>query len=91
MQNIQPVDNRILIQLIIPEGSQIVIPEKVDAPFVHARILAVGSKVTNCKVGDKVMLMSEITIHPCSNKEKIGITTDSVVLAVISDEVALIS
>lgn len=89
MQTIQPVDNRILFQLLVKDDSKIIIPDKIDTILGHAKILAVGPKVTNCKAGDTVMLMSEISIHPVDDKKKIGITNDGVVLAIIESEPAL--
>ena len=82
---LQPVFNRVLIQIKKQPDALVLLPEGSAAPLQTYRVLAIGPDVKCCSVGDDVMLVpgaNVLGVTPSTDPEPIGLTHDSSIIAV---------
>lgn len=84
---IKPVNNRILIQLIVNHALLIEMPQGVQAPLQKWLVIDTAPGVTCCTINDKLILHPESNILAIDDKAKLALIDASAVIAVANDEI----
>jgi co-chaperonin GroES (HSP10) len=90
---IQPVNTRVLVRLHFPPETDIILPKanvSVSAGDKRTKleVIAIGDKVTNCKVGDFLLIHPDCWGHliPTSKEPPEGLIDAHHILAIVLDD-----
>lgn len=91
--NLQPVANRVLIQLHFPPKDGIILPESNLSPAVEEKrtkveCLAIGNDVKVCKPKDFLLLHPDAqrNVIPVQKEPSLAIIDAGLILAVVTDD-----